>query len=116
VAKSPEDLRALRRFLLKAAFDDDFRGAIPLTPFEADGDGTITDVDVAFRDVRDAVGEDHPRWVPPKSLCRELAAWTSWLDEYSGFVSSSPPHDQMYVVVRYAMPLHPTSEEGGAAG
>lgn len=113
--RKPEDLRDLRRFFLKAAFDKDFRKKLKSdTGYNEDEQAVIDAVDTAFRDVKDETPVER-RWEPPASLCRELASWTAWLDEYD-VVRKSPPFEHMYVVVRHAMPLHATVEEDGAAG
>ncbi len=54
-------------------------------------------------------------WLPSEKLCKALLHW--WNQEYGHAPAASPPFDQMYVVVRFAMPLVATAEsEGGAAG
>jgi hypothetical protein len=104
----------LRRFLLKAAFDP----ADQRTYFGR-SDTEFEELDELFSEVRERAGVDldqGQQWTPPRDLCRDLAAWTAWLDEYGGS-PNSPPFDQIYLLVRFAMPLVPTAEsEDGAAG
>ena len=108
------DVALLRRFLLKAAFDP----ADERTYFGRE-DPELAELDEAFAEARQQAGVDLPYdepWKPPRDLCRELASWTAWLDEYGGS-PNSPPFDQIYMLVRFAMPLVPIAEsEDGAAG
>jgi hypothetical protein len=107
------DIALLRKFLLRAAFDPDDKR----TYFGQD-DPELKELDAAFAEVRQRAGIDLPYdqpWKPPRDLCKELAAWTAWLDEYGGS-PNSPPWDDIYMLVRFAMPLVPTESEDGAAG
>ena len=56
-------------------------------------------------------------WKPSKQLCRELRDFIESYEREYGGPPNSPPYDQMYVFVRFAMPLVATAEsEDGAAG
>lgn len=108
------DIALLRKFLLRAAFDPDDRRT-----YFGQHDPELEELDEAFAEARQQAGVDLPYdqpWKPPRDLCRELASWTAWVDEYGGS-PNSPPFDQIYMLVRFAMPLVPIAEsEDGAAG
>jgi hypothetical protein len=117
---SPNQLASLRAFLHKAAQDDnekrkEYSGREPGKP-----DAVIEAVDNAFRRIKD--DREHTPfppekpWLLTKEQCQELIKLTDWIEEHQ-IVTGSPPLDQIYVLVRYAMPLIPTAEsEDGAAG
>jgi hypothetical protein len=108
----------LRKFLVRATYDpDELRESYFGQPSD-----DFAEVDEAFAAAAERAGlsslaqQGQPRWVPPKELCRELLLWTDWLEVY-GASPGSPPFDQIYIAVRFAMPLVATAESaGGAAG
>ena len=113
---SKDDVTKLHKFLKKAADDDDAERKKYLG--KPSNDPVVVEVDAAFeKEKRDHGFPPDKPWEPSKELCRELAEFTKWLDEHGHAPAASPPFDQIYVVVRFAMPLVATAEsDGGATG
>lgn len=114
MSSSSDDVARLRRFLLRAAFEPDENRTHFGRP--ADDDEELEALDEAFAAAREAAGltlGQGESWTPPRSLCLQLADWTAWLDAYGDH--HSPPFDQIYIAVSFAMPLVATGESGGGA-
>ena len=114
---SQQDVAKLRVFLRRAESDSDEvrKGYFGKHSPEPD----IAELDRAFQQARQKAGIDLPHdkpWEPSKRLCTELGKMMDdWLNAYGP--PGSPPFDQIYVAVRFAMPLVSTVEsEDGAAG
>jgi hypothetical protein len=118
---NPHDqMASLQAFLDKAKNDGkekrkNYSGKEPDHP-----DEVIVAVDDAFEKIKD--DREHTPFPPEKpweltdKQVDELLELTKWVKEHD-IVTGSPPLDQIYVLVRYAMPLHATTEsEDGAAG
>jgi hypothetical protein len=114
---NPDDLQKLKKFLKRAAegkLPPDYHGK------KRPDDPDLVDLDEAFKRAREKAQidlDEGKRWEPSPELCQALLTQLDGWSGGHGIVTGSPPFDQMYLLVRFAMPLLPTVEsEDGAAG
>jgi len=111
VADSNDELKRMRRFLTKAAHDDEFRAFLE--------NGSAEDVRAILRD---EYGVDIPtipdvRKIPSPEVCKSLLVWSCWLEEYAEVAMREAAFQAIYMVVGHAMPLVVTAQDAvGATG
>ncbi len=104
MADANENLKSMRRFLLKAATDDDFRRTLETSPRD--------DVQSLLRDEYGFDQEiPETRLIPSKALCKELFFVASYLEEYANAAIADALFIPIFMVVGHAMPLAVTAEE-----
>jgi hypothetical protein len=105
--ESSDRAKSIRSFLTRAAYDDNFRDQLE--------SGSADDVRSLLKGFGIEVRIPENRTIPPKDVCKELLAWSCWLEEYAEVAIAETAYQAICFVVGHAMPLVVTAEDAVVA-